>query len=539
MQIEEGCQNRMKKTISISLETKTVGLTVGLVLLVVTLLASIFSYMQAVESKKQAEQLALQAAKSISFMPEVKQAFNDKNPSKVIQPLAEQVREQIGAEAIIVENRKKAIYSPDEEKRTDRQTNASSNYRALMFGGYYTLEGMGTSGLSIMGKAPVISEQGKYREIIGVVTVEFLERDVHAHLIKRIQQIIFYAFLVLLLGIVGGVLLAKSIKKDTLGLEPNEIASLYRERSAILRSIKEGIIAIDAKGRITMMNTSARHMLGLQDNYIPKSIIEVFPYTNMMRVLVDGQAQNDQEIRFHNKLFILNLLPIIENDKIVGVVASFRDKTELNHLIHTLGEVRRYSEDLRAQTHEFTNKLYVLSGLLQLGEYDEAFEFIQKESNAHQTQNRILFHQILDAKVQAVLLGKMGKASEKKVEFTIAEDSLLKELPSHIDVSHLIIIIGNLIDNAFDTVSTQDDKKVSFFITDIGQDIIIEVSDNGSGISEEIIDKLFSKGFSTKGQNRGYGLSNVKEMIDELQGWIDIHPEEEGTTFSVYLPKQK
>lgn len=97
----------MKKTISISLETKTVGLTVGLVLLVVTLLASIFSYMQAVESKKQAEQLALQAAKSISFMPEVKQAFNDKNPSKVIQPLAEQVREQIGAEAIIVENRKK------------------------------------------------------------------------------------------------------------------------------------------------------------------------------------------------------------------------------------------------------------------------------------------------------------------------------------------------------------------------------------------------------------------------------------------------
>lgn len=72
---------------------------------------------------------------------------------------------------------------------------------------------MGTSGLSIMGKAPVISEQGKYREIIGVVTVEFLERDVHAHLIKRIQQIIFYAFLVLLLGIVGGVLLAKSIKR--------------------------------------------------------------------------------------------------------------------------------------------------------------------------------------------------------------------------------------------------------------------------------------------------------------------------------------
>ena len=75
------------------------------------------------------------------------------------------------------------------------------------------------------------------------------------------------------------------------------------------------------------------------------------------------------------------------------MVASFRDKTELKSLINTISEVRKYSEDLRAQTHEFTNKLYVLSGLLQLGQYKDAFEFIQKESAVHQTQNRILFDQ--------------------------------------------------------------------------------------------------------------------------------------------------
>ncbi|TYR79409.1 sensor histidine kinase [Priestia megaterium] len=530
----------MKKGINVSLQTKIVGLTVLLIVIVIVLLASIFSYMQSIESKRQAEQLALQAAKSISFMPEVKEAFEKDNPSHYIQPLAEQVREQIGAATIIVENRQEIAYSHSNLKRIGEKNPSSANYRALMFGGYYTLEGMGSSGLVIMGKAPVIVDDGEYREVVGVVTVEFLKKDVNANLHKRIKQIIFCSLTVLLLGVLGGIFLAKSIKKDTLGLEPHEIASLYRERSAILHSIKEGIIAIDQKGHITMMNTSAKTMLGLEGDYLNHSIIEVFPYTNMMQVLEDGISQHDQEISFNDKTFILNLTPIVENSQIVGMVSSFRDKTELNNLINTISEVRKYSEDLRAQTHEFTNKLYVLSGLLQLGQYEEALEFIQKESNIHQTQSRILFDQILDAKVQAILLGKIGKASEKKVNFFIESGSMLKSLPEHIGISHLIIIIGNIIDNAFDAVSSQKDKLVTFFITDMGHDIIIEVTDNGKGINNQMIDQIFTKGFSTKGTNRGYGLANVKRMVDELQGSIEVHRQEQGgAIFSIYLPKNE
>ncbi|MGB3569808.1 MAG: sensor histidine kinase, partial [Priestia megaterium] len=91
----------MKKWFQVSLQTKIVGLSAALIITVIVLLASIFSYMQFVESKRQAEQLALQAAKSISFMPEVKAAFQKKQPSRYIQPLAEQVREQIGAASIV------------------------------------------------------------------------------------------------------------------------------------------------------------------------------------------------------------------------------------------------------------------------------------------------------------------------------------------------------------------------------------------------------------------------------------------------------
>jgi len=87
-------------------------------------------------------------------------------------------------------------------------------------------------------------------------------------------------------------------------------------------------------------------------------------------------------------------------------------------------------------------------------------------------------------------------------------------------------------------VSQQSKKEVSFFITDIGHDLIIEVMDNGPGISEEVLNQIFTKGFSTKGTDRGYGLANIKKMVDELGGSIEVYNQPEGgAIFSVYLPK--
>src|SRR5690606_40219947 len=76
-----------------------------------------------------------------------------------------------------------------------------------------------------------------------------------------------------------------------------------------------------------------------------------------------------------NSLSLHDALPILmENGKKVGVVASFRDKTDIQKMAETITEIKNYSEELRAQTHEFTNKLYVISGLLQLKQYDQRSE---------------------------------------------------------------------------------------------------------------------------------------------------------------------
>ena len=136
------------------------------------------------------------------------------------------------------------------------------------------------------------------------------------------------------------------------------------------------------------------------------------------------------------------------------------------------------------------------------------------------------------------LLGKLGRASEMKIHFEIDPESYVDPLPKHIGVTEIITIIGNLIDNAFESVIFQDERHVSFSITNLGNDIIIEVTDSGNGLSKEQCDTLFAVGFSSKGENRGYGLYNVKRIVDALNGDIDvINGKEGGAIFTVFLPK--
>lgn len=527
----------MKRKTKISLQTKILSLISSLILLVIVLLAVIFSYLQAIETKKQVEQLALQAARSIALMPAVISALETENPSEEISPIALRVMDEIHAADIIIENRSTIVYSSSSEL-IGKQSSAQTSFRALIFGGSYIYEDSESEEPAIMGIVPIRADFGEYEKIIGTVTVKFLKADFYHNYLVQIKTIIVFSFMVLFIGITGGIFLAKSIRRDTLGLEPHEIASLFRERNAILLSIREGVIASDKNGFVTMINHSAYEMLRLTDESLGRSIEELIPDKNIIGAIKSGQEITNTEIHIKDKIFIFNIIPIVEDEKRLGVVASFRDKTELKKLMDTISEVRSYSEGLRAQTHEFTNKLYLLSGLLQLGRYEEAFEFIQKESNIHQAQNQILFLHIKDPNVQAILLGKLGKASEKKVQLEIDPNSSTHTLPLHIELSHLVIIIGNLLDNAFDAVKDQPSKWVNFFITDIGNDVIIEVIDNGRGIDDSQIELLFIKGYSSKGENRGYGLYNVNEVISILGGSIEVgHNQGGGAVFTVYLPK--
>ncbi len=518
-----------------SLQTKILTLVISLLFLVTFSITAISSYMEWNQVKDHVGQRALDVATSISLMPEVIDAFDDENPSETIQPIAESIREKVGSEFIVVGDTNSIRVAHPDENKIGKKMVGGDNDQALIDGEYYKSEAVGSLGPSLRGKAPIFSESG---DIIGIVSVGFMIEDIQGMIFDRLKELFILSVIMLVLGAIGGIFLTKSIRKDILGLEPHEIVSLYRDRKAVLRSVKEGIIAVDEQGMITILNHSARQMLGLDERAKHRHIDDVLPNTKMQEVLQGGEPDIDEEITWRDRHFIVNRTPLYENGEVVGVVASFRDKTELQQMINTLSEVKSYSEDLRAQTHEFTNKLYVLSGLLQLGHYQEAIDLIQEESYFHQQQTKSLIDNIKDEPVQAILLGKLGKASEKKIDFTVDENSSLSRLPEHLTASKLVTILGNLFDNAMDAVAGQKEKRVGFFTTDLGNDVIFEVSDNGPGIELEKQSQIFDRGFSTKeSENRGYGLSIVEDIVEELQGTISFNSDETGTVFTVYLPK--
>jgi two-component system, CitB family, sensor histidine kinase CitS len=496
-----------------------------------------YSYMESKQIEENKGRLALELSKTVSYIPNIIDAFQTSDPSITIQPIAEKIRKETGAEFVVIGSRDGTRYSHPMTTKIGQKMTGGDNDRALTMGEYYVSKAEGSLGPSIRGKSPIINHQG---EIIGIVSVGFLLEDVHQQILKNITRVLIVSFVALLISLISSILLGRNIRRDTMGLEPYEIASLYKEKNAVLHAVKEGILAIDKEGYITMMNQQAKRLLHLQGTVRNMKVDGLFPSNYLYEVLRTGNSQSDKEMVWRDKTVIVNSTPILDETGIKGVVASFRDKTEIEQMLNTISEVKRYSEDLRAQTHEFTNKLYVLMGLLQLGEYNQAVEMIQSETETLQFQNSVVFNQIKDTKVQAILLGKLGKASEKKIKFEIIVDSYLDILPSHIKLSNLIVILGNLIDNAFEAVCECETPTVKFFATDIGSDIIFEISDNGKGISDIEIPLLFERGYSSKNgtEPRGFGLSNADEAVVELNGIIEVQSNpESGTVFTVYLPK--
>lgn len=523
--------------VKLSLHTKILGLTLSLSVLLILLLTTYYTYMNGKQIEVDRGRLALEISKSVSLMPSIIEAFELENPSEQIQPIVERIRQKTGAEFIVVGNTEGIRYSHPKESEIGKKMVGGDSIRAIEDGEYYVSEARGSLGLSMRGKSPIFDGDG---DIIGLVSVGFLVEDIEKQIFKIISKEMLISLLALLASIIGSYLLSRSIRKDTLGLEPYEIANLYKEKNAVLHSVQEGILSINNKGMITSMNQRAKVLLGISGSVRHSKIDGLFPSSQLYEVLNTGHPQFDKEMTWKEKTIIVSCTPILDEKIVRGVVASFREKTEIEQMINTLSEMKTYSEELRAQTHEFTNKLYALSGLLQLGEYEEAIKMIQGETSELEFQNQIVFKQIKDTKVQVILLGKLGKASEKKIYFEIDSESYIDKLPEHINLSQLTLILGNIIDNAFEAIVSNERPIIKFFATDLGEDIIFEVSDNGYGISDEDMPTLFDRGFTSKeGENpRGYGLSNANRAVKELGGIIEVQNGKENTVFTVYLPKK-
>ncbi|WP_244895409.1 ATP-binding protein [Evansella clarkii] len=522
----------------IPLVTKMIVLICALIILMLLVLGI---YSNGKYSETVSEQIgirALSVAQSVSEIPEIRDAFFTENPSEIIQPIAESIRVKTGSEFIVVGNTEGVRYSHPLEERIGETMVGDDNDRALLEGESYISEADGSLGPSIRGKVPVFSEEGT---VIGVVSVGFLLDDIEMTIGTYVSELWYWILFSILIGIIGAVLISLHVKKSILGLEPDEIGQLFEEREAIFQSIHEGIIAVDKNGRITMCNQNAQELLHTEENNVKgKYLRDLVTNTKIMEVLETGEGQYNQELWVNDERFIVNRVPIYYDNKLIGAVSSLRNRTEIERLAEELSKVKQYSEALRVQTHEFSNKLNTISGLLQLERTKEAVEFINKESKKQQEWIHFLINSVKDSYVSAVLLGKLNRAHELGIKMTIHPDSELLAPLTERQREGLVTVLGNLLENAYDAVrESENDQQISIFFTDIGQEILFEIEDSGPGITDEDADRIFQKGFTTKkGSHRGFGLSLVQQVLQELNGSLTLETSESGgSCFIVTVPK--
>lgn len=395
----------------------------------------------------------------------------------------------------------------------------------------------GSLGKSLRAFAPVYTDEGKQ---VGVVLVGVMLDEVTSAVARARSNVVFGSICGLLIGIIGAVLLANHIKKFTFGMEPLAVAKLLEERNAILSSIREGAFAIDEDKRITMVNKAAQKLFReaeISGDFIGEKVEDVVPNSRMQNVLKTGVAELDQEQNLNGQTILTNRIPIYVNNKIVGVAATFRDKSEMKKLAEKLVNIKIYDEALRAQTHEFMNKLHVIAGMIYLENYDQVKDYISQVAHTYQAEVGSVVRAIKDPVIAGFLLGKLSLAREAGVKMQLTEDCFVPDMFNSDTVHDIITIIGNLINNALEALEESLIKEICLKILQSDELLTIEIADTGRGINQEKYSAIYEKGYSTKGENRGLGLYITKRSLDRLNGTIKVISKAgKGTTFYVNLP---
>ena len=397
-------------------------------------------------------------------------------------------------------------------------------------GPYYSVNDTGPSGSQRRAYAAIYSDDGK---LSGFVMAIRLMSNIEA---KNTRTIVIFAIVILcaiMIELFISRMISKRIRDTLLGYEPDTFSSMFKVRENVLESLEEGIIAVNDQGKTEYINQSAKEMLG--DNTDGSSLLS--------HTLENGEKEFSIPIKSSMGIdIIMDRIPVIEMGRVNGALGILHNRTEYTRLAEDLAGTRYLVDSMRANNHDFTNKLHVILGLLQMEMYDEAEHYIENITVVQRETISVIMHNIGVPSVAALLIGKNSRASELNVKFIFNKDSRYSAEDIYIPEDILITVIGNLIDNALEAMNSEDfggpDKEICFGMYSSPGALLITVDDTGPGISEENIDHIFENGFTTKGAGHGTGLYQIKKLIESCNGTINVESQEGvGTSFTVSFTK--
>jgi two-component system CitB family sensor kinase len=492
---------------------------------------------QRAEFEHDYQQRALDVAQTFAATPSIREALIRPSPAgrRLIQSLAEQVRHETGATYIVVIDRTGMRYSHPNPALIGKRV---AEPVIALDGRDHTGVDHGNLGISANAKVPIRAPGSASGPVIGEVSAGILEKQVSDQLLHELPSLLLYFAGALAIGVVASLTLARRLKRSTFGLELEEIAALVQEREAMLHGIREGVITFDPDGRVTLINDEARRLIPLEGDPVGRSIDEVLSHRRLSDLLSGALAGPDTVVVTDEHILSVNRMPVIWNERDLGAVVTLRDRTELEGLLRELDSVDALTDALRAQQHEFANRMHTVAGLIELGDQQAAIRYALEVSGETAGLAEAIRERIEAPEIAALLIAKTTVAAERDVELVLSEDSQLAR--TRIGTNMLLSIIGNLIDNAIDAAATgPGPARVTVRLVTCAEKVTLEVSDTGPGVPEELGARIFSDGFTTKSdderRHRGIGLALVHRLATRAGGTVTVDCSS-ATTFTVVLP---
>ena len=506
----------------------------ALIVLVAALLGLVmtFNVAQKVQNEEYLSR-ALTIAQSVAIMPNVVTLVENGDPNHELQGFATTIALRTGASYIVIADKQGVRLSHPNPALIGQ---AIGDAQDILQGKSTATFHLGSLGRAATGRTPIFDNSHK---VIGLVSAGFLAKS-FANKVKHLQNtFIFLGFGIILLGFILAEILARTLRNRRIESELEEVKIKYQEREAMLHAIKEGVITLSLDRKILLINDEAMRLLDLKSDVVGKPIYEVVPQSRLLDLLEGEIPQGDDEIVLNEKFSLrINTRPVRQLGKHIGSVITLRDRTEHIGLMRELDSVTNLTNALRAQQHEYANRIHALGGLIELGRFDEAREYLGEISSMDADLAEELNNKIANQTLTALLLAKVVIARERGVNLKIEANTSLDDLT--LDLNAQVTVVGNLLDNAIDATSGAFDAKVSLLIEkSFSGTKKLTVRDNGIGLPELRPDIVFEDGFSTKigekSSHRGLGLAIVARLVKQVGGSITCY-NNHGAVFVVEVP---
>ncbi|HET6292407.1 MAG TPA: ATP-binding protein [Kribbella sp.] len=485
-------------------------------------------------------------AEQLSGSQTLRQGIRNPAPAEVLAPLLQTSLTQSGVTSITV---------ADLDGRVIAATNPTLIGSRLTLGDPGVAHGRGWSGeltvdagSELVSQVPVLSQgtdpqgrpDGSLGEQIGTVMVGEASPSIWQRLRGASSYLLIYLGIASVLGLLGSWLLGRRIKRQTLGLEPREIAGLAEHREAMLYGLAEGVVALDPHLRVTLVNDVGRRLLDLPEQAVGMSLAELGIEGRLREVLAGehtGDEARDAVVVRRGRVLVMNRMSVTKDGHSLGSVTTLRDRTELAQLERELGSFRSSTELLRAQTHEFANQLHTISGLIQIGEYDEVVRYVGALNRYRESLDLTVTRRVHDNAVAALLMAKSSVAAERRVELRVSERTTLLRLEPEMSAD-VATVVGNLVDNAVDAAALSGTPLSPAWVeVELRQDassVEIVVRDSGPGVAPGLAQEVFAHGFTTKaaaGGERGIGLAMTRLVCRRRGGEVAVTNTEDGAVF--------